>query len=63
MPAALLLRNGIPVVSQRDFRTLLRLFDRVELPRPDSLAPRDHHETAWHTDYFQVHDEGGEDAH
>jgi uncharacterized protein YbbK (DUF523 family) len=44
---ALLLEAGIPVVSQRDFRTLALLRARLEpgyVPSPDA---RDHHEHAW----------------
>ena len=51
--AALLTRAGIPVVSQRDFRTLGRiraLLDPNHRPDPGAI---DHHETAWYRDYFQ----------
>ena len=49
---ALLLRDGIPVVSQRDHRTLERLRALLDPGhRPDSAA-RDHHETAWYRAYF-----------
>jgi uncharacterized protein YbbK (DUF523 family) len=44
---ALLLDAGIPVVSQRDFRTLALLRARLD---PDYQPPadaRDHHEHAW----------------
>ena len=44
---ALLLEAGIPVVSQRDFRTLAKLRARLE---PGYVPPddaRDHHENAW----------------
>ena len=44
---ALLLAAGIPVVSQRDFRTLARLAQRLE---PDAGVPTDaldHHEHPW----------------
>jgi uncharacterized protein YbbK (DUF523 family) len=49
---ALLIRNGIFVVSQRDFRTLDLLraaFDPCH--QPDS-ATRDHHETKWYKETF-----------
>jgi uncharacterized protein YbbK (DUF523 family) len=51
--AALLVRSGIPVVSQRDYRTLGFLFRR--LGRPDLAAPeaRDHHETDWYRGRFE----------
>jgi uncharacterized protein YbbK (DUF523 family) len=50
--AALLVRSGIAIVSQRDYRTLGFIFRR--LGRPDLAAPaaRDHHETDWYRDYF-----------
>ncbi|MDJ0523217.1 MAG: DUF523 domain-containing protein [Planctomycetota bacterium] len=50
--AACLLRAGVPVVSQRDFRTLEALKARLDpdhVPDPDA---RDHHETDWYRDYF-----------
>lgn len=45
--AALLMRSGIPVVSQRDLKTLGLLRARLDptfVPDPEAL---DHHETAW----------------
>jgi uncharacterized protein YbbK (DUF523 family) len=50
--AALLLRSGIPVVSQRDHRTLgriRRLLDPAFTPDPAAI---DHHETDWYRGYF-----------
>jgi uncharacterized protein YbbK (DUF523 family) len=50
--AALLVRNGIPVVSQRDYRTLGRiraLLDPSFTPDPKAV---DHHETEWYRAYF-----------
>jgi uncharacterized protein YbbK (DUF523 family) len=49
---ALLLRHGIAVVSQRDFRTLGRLravWDPGFTPDPNAL---DHHETPWYVSTF-----------
>lgn len=49
---ALLLDDNVPVVSQRDFRTLGRirsLLDPGFQPDPDAL---DHHQSAWVRDYF-----------
>ncbi len=46
--AALLIRHGIPVTSQRDWRTLDRIFHKLDpayTPRDDVI---DHHETAWY---------------
>lgn len=51
--AAMLIRNEIPVVSYRDFRTLELLRVKVEpdtSPDPDAM---DHHETEWVRDYFE----------
>lgn len=45
--AAALIRAGVPVVSQRDHRTLGRMRVRLDptfVPDPDAI---DHHETAW----------------
>jgi uncharacterized protein YbbK (DUF523 family) len=50
--AALLIRHGIKVLSQRDHRTLdliLRKLDATHRPDPKS---RDHHETQWYVDTF-----------
>ena len=50
--AACVLAAGIPVVSQRDFRTLGRILGK--LGRPD-LAPQDgvdHHEGDWYRSHF-----------
>lgn len=51
--AALLIRGGIAVVSQRDLRTLALLFRKLgheELGPPEPA--RDHHETDWYQAYF-----------
>ena len=45
--AALLMRHGIPVVSQRDRRTLEVLHARVEPGHAPDPGALDHHETAW----------------
>ena len=50
--SALLLEAGIPIVSQRDFRTLAALRTRLE---PGYLAPvevRDHHEHPWTVEHL-----------
>jgi uncharacterized protein YbbK (DUF523 family) len=52
--AAALIRAGIPVVSQRDYRTLGVILERLR--RPD-LAPEngvDHHESSWFRKYFRI---------
>jgi uncharacterized protein YbbK (DUF523 family) len=50
--AALLTQEGIPVVSQRDFKTLHAIRRKLDprLPARDDL--RDHHEGDWYRDYF-----------
>lgn len=50
--AALLSRSGVPVVSQRDYRTMGRiraLLDPAFTPDPAAV---DHHETEWYLGYF-----------
>ena len=52
--AALLVRSGIPVVSQRDYRTLNAIFRKLNpkfRARPDLT---DHHEIEWYRTYFQT---------
>ncbi len=49
---ALLLEAGIPIVSQRDARTLGRIqasLDPTYAPDPNAI---DHHETDWYREYF-----------
>ncbi len=52
--AALLTRNGIPVVSQRDFRTLGRVFRKLGAEIPEGFPPADHHEIEWYRSYFDA---------
>lgn len=52
--AALLSRHGVPVVSQRDFRTLQWLRGRLDPTHVPDPAARDHHESAWYVDYFRT---------
>lgn len=49
---ALLLEHRVPVVSQRDHRTLGRLRARIDPSFAPDPAAVDHHETAWYRDYF-----------
>jgi hypothetical protein len=49
---ALLVQEGIPVVSQRDFKTLDRIRCKLEPGRKPTLALRDHHEIEWYRGYF-----------
>ena len=50
---ALLLRGGIPVVSQRDYRTLGRIRGLLEPGFQPDEESRDHHETGWYRSYFK----------
>jgi uncharacterized protein YbbK (DUF523 family) len=50
--AATLIRAGLPVVSQRDFRTLDRLFAALKAAPPAQSTGLDHHESAWYREYF-----------
>lgn len=52
--AALLIRHGIKVLSQRDHRTLETLLCKLDPAcQPDPTA-RDHHETPWYIDMFEA---------
>ena len=50
--AALLIRHGIKVVSQRDFRTLDRILSKLDPTRQSNPDARDHHETNWYVEHF-----------
>jgi uncharacterized protein YbbK (DUF523 family) len=50
--AALLIRNGLKVISQRDFRTLELLTRKLDSSHQIDPKAVDHHETAWYLDYF-----------
>jgi len=52
--AALLIESGIPVISQRDFKTLYYIKRKLQsqLPHRDDL--QDHHESEWYRNYFGV---------
>lgn len=49
---ALLLRNSIPVLSQRDHRTLERIRSHLDPSFQADPTAVDHHETAWYREYF-----------
>ena len=51
--AALLIDHGIAVTSQRDFRTLKRIFDKLGATVDFGPDPKDHHETDWYRSYFR----------
>jgi len=50
---ALLLRSGVPVVSQRDHRTLGRIRSLLDAEFRPNEAALDHHEAAWYRSYFK----------
>jgi uncharacterized protein YbbK (DUF523 family) len=50
--AASLLRAGVPIVSQRDFRTLAVLRMRADPNYNGDPTARDHHESSWYTSTF-----------
>lgn len=50
--AAMLVQAGIPVVSQRDVRTLGRVFRKLDQANAPDPAARDHHESDWYRSYF-----------
>jgi uncharacterized protein YbbK (DUF523 family) len=52
---ALLLEAGIPVVSQRDFRTLALLRARLEPGSAPADDTRDHHEHTWTLQHLPMH--------
>jgi uncharacterized protein YbbK (DUF523 family) len=52
--AASLLRAGVPVVSQRDFRSLDALRARVDPTHTLNPEALDHHETLWYRKYFSM---------
>ncbi|MHC4959448.1 MAG: 2-thiouracil desulfurase family protein [Planctomycetota bacterium] len=51
--AAMLIRARIPVVSQRDFRTLGALWKRIDPGHAVDADARDHHESDWYVDFFR----------
>jgi uncharacterized protein YbbK (DUF523 family) len=50
--AALLLRHGVPVVSQRDYRTLSLIRAHLDTGYAPEPALIDHHETLWYRQTF-----------
>lgn len=50
--AALLIRHGFKVVSQRDHRTLDVLLSKLDPSYQADPAARDHHETPWYVETF-----------
>lgn len=58
--AALLIRNGIPVLSQRDYATLELLKQKLDSTYTANSQTRDHHETDWYREYFKIEIRSGE---
>lgn len=52
--SALLQRAGIPVCSQRDFRTLEALHAMLDPSHRPDPAAIDHHETPWYREHFRI---------
>jgi uncharacterized protein YbbK (DUF523 family) len=50
--AALLIRHGIKVFSQRDHRTLDCILSKLDPNYESNAAARDHHETKWYSETF-----------
>jgi uncharacterized protein YbbK (DUF523 family) len=50
--AALLAEAGIPIVSQRDWKTLDRIFCKLDPSRSPDECLKDHHESDWYYEYF-----------
>lgn len=52
--AAQLLRNGIEVVSQRDYASLEILYSKVDPNHVVDETKIDHHEIPWYKEYFKI---------
>ncbi|MBO6515128.1 MAG: DUF523 domain-containing protein [Bacteroidia bacterium] len=50
--AALLQRNGIQVISQRDFASLELLYAKIDPSHSINSDAIDHHQTEWYQNYF-----------
>lgn len=50
--AALLKRNGIEIISQRDFASLELLYQKLDNAHVVNREALDHHETSWFQKYF-----------
>ncbi len=50
--AALLIRHGIRVLSQRDYRTLDHILSKLDPTHQANPDARDHHETNWYVQNF-----------
>ena len=52
--AAQLTRHGIPVIAQRDYASLEALFEILDPAYQADLSKKDHHQTEWYLDYFNM---------
>lgn len=51
--AALLIQNNIPVISQRDYRSLEILYSKIDPTHKINSEAIDHFQTEWFNDYFE----------
>lgn len=52
--AAQLVRNGIKVISQRDYASLEILYSKVDTRHQIDTTKLDHHEIEWYKEYFKT---------
>ncbi len=52
--AALLMKNGFKVISQRDFGSLEILYSLLDPHHPVNTEAKDHHEHEWYRTYFKI---------
>ena len=52
--AAQLMRNGIKVISQRDYASLEILYSKMDNQHKIDSSKIDHHETEWYKNYFKT---------
>ncbi len=52
--AAQLMRNGIKVISQRDFASLEIIYSKIDPTHIFRPNLKDHHETGWHQGHFRA---------
>lgn len=53
--AALLMRHGFKVISQRDFASLEILYAKIDPTHQVDTSQLDHHENEWYKAYFKTH--------
>ena len=52
--AALLIRNGFKVISQRDYASLEILYSKIDTKHNIDTTKLDHHEIEWYKEYFKT---------